>query len=377
MNISLLHICPSFNNPLYSQLTDRQLTNGTKLRVFYFRCKGAGLPNSNRPYVDGCMPFSYVDRFIFKLKEYKVRKKFFSLYKQSQFDLIHAHTLFTSGYIAFQAKKKWGIPYVVAVRNSDINAFFYKRPWLRYIGLNILKDADKIVFISKTLKTNLMNKYVKKSDYKFIEDKSIIIPNGIDEFWLRNVPKLKYIGRKSNEAICLIYYGDINKNKNIITTIIAADSLVADGYNIRFYVAGKLSDNRITYEIKKRDYIHYLGFLSKESLIKYLRESDIFVMPSFSETFGLSYVEAMSQGVPIIYTKGQGFDEQFPEGVVGFHVNPKSSVDIANKIKNIMSMQTSMSYNCVKNAQNYNWDNIVYKYDELYKEILEKHSKLL
>ena len=47
-------------------------------------------------------------------------------------------------------------------------------------------------------------------------------------------------------------------------------------------------------------------------------------MTSLGESFGLTYAEAMSQGVPVIYSKGQGFDGQFKEGVVGYHVDPLS-----------------------------------------------------
>ena len=56
-------------------------------------------------------------------------------------------------------------------------------------------------------------------------------------------------------------------------------------------------------------------------------------MPSFPETFGLVYVEAMSQGLPIIYTKGQGIDGYFEDGKVGYPVNTKDSNDIVKKLR--------------------------------------------
>ncbi|HGK7332802.1 TPA: glycosyltransferase [Streptococcus suis] len=59
-------------------------------------------------------------------------------------------------------------------------------------------------------------------------------------------------------------------------------------------------------------------------------------MPSFHESFGLVYAEAMSQGMPVIYTRGQGFDGQFEEGVVGFSVDCIDEVEISNKIISIV-----------------------------------------
>ena len=69
-----------------------------------------------------------------------------------------------------------------------------------------------------------------------------------------------------------------------------------------------------------------------ENFIKYFIESDIFVMPSRYETFGLVYVEALSQGLPVIYTRGQGFDGQIPDGEVGYSVKCNDVNEIAEKL---------------------------------------------
>ena len=77
--------------------------------------------------------------------------------------------------------------------------------------------------------------------------------------------------------------------------------------------------------------------MHKDELLKEYRLNDIFVMPSKTETFGLVYAEAMSQGMPIIYTKNQGFDGQFCEGYVGYHVKYNDYRYIAKKISRIYS----------------------------------------
>jgi glycosyltransferase involved in cell wall biosynthesis len=60
--------------------------------------------------------------------------------------------------------------------------------------------------------------------------------------------------------------------------------------------------------------------MPKEKLLNNYRNSDIFIMPSYNETFGLVYIEAMSQGLPIIYTQNEGVDGYFKEGSVGYSV---------------------------------------------------------
>jgi glycosyltransferase involved in cell wall biosynthesis len=67
-------------------------------------------------------------------------------------------------------------------------------------------------------------------------------------------------------------------------------------------------------------------------LIDIYRANDIFVMPSFTESFGLVYAEAISQGLPVVYSIGQGFDRQFPEGEVGYHADPNSAQSVADAI---------------------------------------------
>ena len=92
-------------------------------------------------------------------------------------------------------------------------------------------------------------------------------------------------------------------------------------------------------------------------------------MPSKTETFGLVYAEAMSQGLPILYSAGQGFDGQFPEGTVGFHVDPADARDVAAKIKCVLQNYTELSAHCMKLCTQFDWEQITRRYIELYQRI--------
>lgn len=89
------------------------------------------------------------------------------------------------------------------------------------------------------------------------------------------------------------------------------------------------------------------------------RANDIFVMPSITETFGLVYAEAMSQGISVVYSKQQGFDGQFKEGDVGYHVDPRSVEEITNAIKKILSNYNAMSERCISLVNKFEWSNIL------------------
>lgn len=93
-------------------------------------------------------------------------------------------------------------------------------------------------------------------------------------------------------------------------------------------------------------------------------------MPSKHETFGLVYAEAMSQGLPVIYTRGQGFDGQFEEGEVGYSVQYDSAEEIVDRIKEILNNYKTISNNCVEKVDRFDWDEIARKYIEIYLKTL-------
>jgi glycosyltransferase involved in cell wall biosynthesis len=94
----------------------------------------------------------------------------------------------------------------------------------------------------------------------------------------------------------------------------------------------------------------------------------IFVMPSVKETFGLVYIEALSQGLPIIYCKGEGVDGFFEENEVGVSVKPDSVIEIVDSVQYIRSRYDQMSLNAVKASKKFNWNDSTKSFMEVYKE---------
>ena len=107
--------------------------------------------------------------------------------------------------------------------------------------------------------------------------------------------------------------------------------------------------------------------MDKTKIIDVYRDSDIFVMPSKFETFGLVYVEALTQGLHLIYTKGQGFDGYFADGTVGYSVQYNDSEEIKNRIKNIVDGKIEKLSNYKENILNdFDWKNVAEKYTKKY-----------
>ena len=362
------HICSNYDK-FFENFMEEQRKKGLKLRVFYFRARERGWPDVTSSYVDVRLNYSNWQRPFFYLKEQTVLKDFFSIYKKHDFDIVHAHTLFSNGYIALKVKKHWGLPYIVAVRDVDVNIFFKYRINLRAFGVRILNEAERIIFLSPMYRDYVLSKYIPMRLRDEFYNKSLIIPNGIDPYFLNNKVLKSSIDR--DRPIQIITVGYVCKRKNQLSVCDAAKLLNSSGIKTTYTIIGKILDKRIMNKINKYPFVNYKSFLPKEELIEEYRRSDIYVMPSITETFGLTYAEAMSQGLPVIYTKGQGFDGQFEDGVVGYSVNCFDAQDIANKVIKILDKYEEHSRNCVRLCNKFDWGKIAVKYIELYESIVK------
>ena len=318
--------------------------------------------------------FKKWDRLFFFYKQRKIRKAVLERVDIRNVDVIHAYTLFTDGNIAYYLAKKFKKPYVVAIRNTDVNDFFKKMIHLRPRGLEILKNADAVFFLSSVYEETVIENYVPQNMQDEIRAKSYIIPNGIDDFWHHNI-YLKDV-EKSIERICetkeinCLYAGIIDANKNIELTLKALELLKLEGWKCKLTAVGRIADKRVFSRLEAYDFFDYFLPQEKENLISYYRDSDVFIMPSHTETFGLVYAEAMSQGLPVIYTRGQGFDGQFEEGIVGYSVSDNDAVELKNKILCAVNHLKELSSNSVNVVNRYDWNLICKQYEKIYSEII-------
>ena len=106
--------------------------------------------------------------------------------------------------------------------------------------------------------------------------------------------------------------------------------------------------------------------MDKEPLLLEFRDSDIYIMPSHTETFGLVYAEAMTQGLPLIYTKGQGFDKQFEDGTVGFPVNSHSIEEIKNAILRVANNYNRVTESSIYLCERFKWSSVATSLTKVY-----------
>lgn len=361
----VLHINSYYiTTKLYRDLLNQLLPLGVQSVTYMFYKKGTSYVNHEDDVTAVCThnTLDRINYFTKHLKTYWDLKK--RMKQNNDYDVLHAHSLFSNGVIAYLISKKYKIPYVVAVRDTDVNTFYKKTPWLRWIGRKVLNNAAKVVYISKPYREYSIKQMVKPKNQENLRDKSVVLTNGIAPFYLEETSTRTSKG----DEIKLLYVGRINKRKNLETTIKACDDLIAHGKEVLYTIVGTLEDKSLRWIIEK-EYVNYIPQVPREELINIYAESDIFVMPSVTETFGLVYAEAISQGLPVIYTRGQGFDGNFNEGEVGYSVGTFDKDEIVDAIEKIYLDYENMSIRCAKGAVKFDWTIIAKTYAEIYKEI--------
>lgn len=317
-------------------------------------------------------------RFFYHIKKTIINRDIERLISASEFDCIHAVTLFTDGAQAFSINKKYGKPYIVTVRNTDVNLFLEKAPHTWRIGKKILLNASIIVFISKAAEIKFSNNKVIKPILSNIKEKFYVQPNGIDNYWLNN------ISHEKRDPFNLLYVGDFSLNKNVPRLIQAVLklkkergfeaihlALVGGGNSRHGFGINANKGDRITMSVVDQypDAVSFLGpIYDKDRLRDVFRQNGIFAMPSIHETFGLVYIEALSQNLPVIYSKNQGIDQMFNQSI-GISVNPLSVDDIYEAIKSII-----LNYNDYSNQSvafsDFDWNTIAEKYIAMYSKII-------
>ena len=310
-------------------------------------------------------------RFLFKKKIKTIYLDVIKKIDAKKYELTHAHFLFSDGAVALKLYKNFQIPYVVSVRNTDVNFFFKYYKNLKSLGNEILSNAEKIIFVTPSYRDVVGNKYVYASMKESFEDKCIILPNGLDTFWFSNEPS--NLQKQRSESIKLLYVGDFTPNKNVESIINSAKKLLTEGFSVSLTLVGgggKGSERTLKKVSATSDLrINFLGRInSREKLKQIYQEHDIFIMLSFRETFGMVYIEAMSQGVPIIYTKGQGVDGYFSEEKKpGLAVNPNDTDDIVEAITKVWNSIDEYSASALDVSEQFHWDLIVNKLFKIYK----------
>lgn len=368
MALHILHLANDFSGSrVYNQLVQSidqrgvQQTIFTTIRSEDERGKNAvdfTVEGSTIHYSDNWRPWH---RAFFRLKAKSNYKHLLKLIDSKNITHVHAHMLFSDGVLALRLKQNYGIPYTVTIRNTDINIFM-KWMWHTWsIGMAVIQNADKVVCISPAHIKRVQQWRACPPDFS---DKVINIPNGINSYWLENI-SCNLNTHQQNQPWYLLYVGNFTSNKNIPRLMEAVLKLKENGYNLHLHLIGGNGNDEKHIEsiaVDHPEVFHLHGVIqNKDKIRAIMQQCHIFTMPSLTETFGLVYVEALSQGLPILYSEDEGVDGFFTSSY-GEKCNPESVQDIAAKLERMLMRYEDyfIDENYLRN--HFDWDIVADKY---------------
>jgi len=222
---------------------------------------------------------------------------------EKNFDIIHSHDwlTFPAGVLAKELSDKPLVVHVHATEfdrsGENINKAVYD------IEKHGMQSADKVIAVSNYTKNIIIERY------GIHPSKVVTVHNGVD---FPNDNNSQRIIRPVNEKL-VSFLGRITFQKGPDYFIEAANKVLKKVKNVRFVIAGSGDmRNRIVKEVAKykiSSKVNFAGFLKGEEVSRLLRMSDVYVMPSVSEPFGITPLEAMQYDVPVIISKQSGVSE--------------------------------------------------------------------
>lgn len=222
-----------------------------------------------------------------------------------------AHNFWSDGVPLFIYSFFRPINYVLVIRNTDINIFIPRLPHYHFLMRQMIRRASAVVFVSPAHHKRFLTNF---NDILSSTTPMLVIPNGLDDFWHDNIPSS---GHRRGPHACFV--GKFDNNKNLCRIIEAGRRVVAEAPDFSLRLVGGDSEQlrSITGIHDIPPWIEVVGRIEdREALKRIYRSCRVFIMPSLTETFGLVYLEALSQGCSVICSQREGIDGCFDSSSV-------------------------------------------------------------
>ncbi|WP_085920291.1 glycosyltransferase family 4 protein [Halomonas sp. CSM-2] len=361
--MKILHICSYYVGSLvYKKLFESLDSEGrvnkqyvlVPVRTHYHEGKNQSAKTQVKFIYDKCL--NKFTRISFLYKLLRLVSSFQRNPKRAEMlqgcNIIHAHTLYSDGYLAYWLNRKYKIPYVLSVRTTDVSVFERFLPHWRCMTRRVIANAQCLIFISPAHKEAIEERYANYLP------RTLLVTNGLDEYWISNA--IRSPAPERSKVRSGIYIGEINANKNIKRAILAFFQAADDSDATFTVLGGEYSTFSAIYGELPEMLRSRVDFISrtddKQRIKELLRQHQVLIMPSFMETFGLTYLEAISQCVPVVFSHGQGIDGLYPEGMVGFSCDPRREKSIAAAILNVFKhFPEGLIFESKNPAEDYSW----------------------
>lgn len=285
-------------------------------------------------------------------------------YISPKYKIAHIHSASFSDFfrcsIFVMLMKALGKKVVLHIHGAKFEEFYKSRS--KAVS-SVCNHADATATVSTHFVSFLRNNNLGR--------KVFYIPNSIDDYSPVRKPKT------SEGPLILSYFGALDDRKGIFETIeaIGRNKQQFEG-KIELHIGGIGEMTRMEHLISQygiSDMIKYHGWLDADGKNRLLQKSDVFVHPSIFESFGISILEAMNYGLPIITTDVGGITDLVSDGENGITVNPRNVDDISEAIEWMLAHPVERSEMGIKSAEHahkFHASNVEKCFEKMYIELL-------
>jgi len=284
---------------------------------------------------------------------------------ENEFDIIHAHDwlAYPAGIAAMEVSGK---PLVIHVHATDFDRSGGSvNPDVYRIEKNGMDAASKIITVSNLTRDIVINKY------NINPDKVETVYNAVEPVKVAE----DCIIKKGFDEKVVTFLGRITMQKGPEYFIEAAYKVLQVMDNVRFVMAGSgdMMEKmmRRAAALKITDRFHFTGFLKGADVFTMLDMSDVYIMPSVSEPFGISPLEAMQSNVPVIISKQSGVAEILTHAVKTDFWDIDAMADAIYGILNYPALSNMFIKNGKEEVIRLKWDNSARHVRDIYYRVIE------
>ena len=280
------------------------------------------------------------------------------------FGVIHAHDwlAYPAG---IAAKEASGKPLVIHVHATDFDRSGGKvNPTVFDIERRGMIAADKIITVSNLTRNTVIHKYGMP------EDKVVTVYNAVDPL----ADDRKNVFKKGVNEKLVTFLGRITKQKGPEYFIEAAHLVLQKMDNVRFVMAGSgdMMEKMIrrVAELKMSDKFHFTGFLKGNEVFSMLSLSDLYIMPSVSEPFGISPLEAMQSNVPVIISHQSGVAEILTYAIKTNYWDVSAMADAIYGVLNYPALSSTFKKFGKTEVDKLKWEHSAQKVKDIYDSVI-------
>lgn len=312
----------------------------------------------------GCIEFSgrYPDNILEEINNYSIVAGVIA--RTIPCDVIHSHDWLTYP-AGIHAKNVTGKPLVIHVHATDFDRSRGNvNPTVFAIEKDGMENADHIITVSDLTRNTVIEKY-GIDPAKVTTVHNAVIPLS-DE--LLNLP------RREKKDKVITFLGRITMQKGPEYFVEAAAKVLQKNRHVRFVMAGSgdMMDAMIRLAAKRNiaDRFHFTGFLRGKQVYEMLADSDVYVMPSVSEPFGISPLEAMEMGVPSIISKQSGCAEILDNVIKTDYWDIDAMADAMHALVSYPALHNYLREKGIEEIHGITWEKAGKKVIDIYKRVI-------